>query len=64
MVVQLFTGIHQALQEGDRLGEAVETEPLEDLASFALPAGQVCQAPVDLFVGEGIALRRRVTSAF
>ena len=58
MVVQPFTGFHQSLEESDRLGEAVEPEPLVDLATFALPAGQVCQAPVDLLVGQGLSARR------
>ena len=58
MVVQPFTGFHQSLEEGDGLGEAVEPEPLVDLATFALPAGQACQEPVDLVIGQGLPARR------
>jgi hypothetical protein len=58
MVIQPFTGFHQALEEGDGLREAVEPEPLVDLAALSLPARKARQPPVDLVVGQGLPGRR------
>lgn len=58
MVVQPFTGFDQSLEEGDGLWEAVEPEPLVDLAALPLPVGQADQPPVDLVVTQGFPARR------
>lgn len=62
VMVEAFRRLHDALEERDSLGEPGELEPLVDLASLALPAGQRDQAGVDLGVGQRIGLRRQVTS--